>query len=95
MIDHGVILAKFWLHITPEEQLKRFHEREATPYKQYKITDEDWRNREKWGDYEQAVQDMVVRTSTDEAPGNSFLQTTNHLPASKSSSDFANAWNMA
>lgn len=68
LIDHGVILAKFWLHITPEEQLKRFQEREATPYKQHKITDEDWRNREKWGDYEQAVQDMVVRTSTQEAP---------------------------
>lgn len=65
---HGIIISKFWLHITPEEQLRRFKEREETPYKQHKITEEDWRNREKWPEYEHAVQDMVVRTGTDYAP---------------------------
>lgn len=66
--QHGAIVVKFWLHITPEEQLRRFQEREQIPWKQYKITEDDWRNRDKWPDYEQAVQDMVVRTSTDYAP---------------------------
>ena len=66
--EHGMIVVKFWLHISAEEQLRRFREREATGYKRHKITDEDWRNREKWPDYERAVQDMVVRTSTHYAP---------------------------
>jgi polyphosphate kinase 2 (PPK2 family) len=65
---HGVILLKFWVHISPEEQLRRFKEREVTPWKQHKITDEDWRNREKWPDYEAAVNEMVARTSTAAAP---------------------------
>ena len=65
---HGTILEKFWVHITQDEQLRRFKEREATPWKQYKITDEDWRNREKWHDYELAVTDMVIHTSTNYAP---------------------------
>ncbi len=68
LADHGVIVLKFWLHISPEEQLRRFEEREATPWKQHKITAEDWRNREKWGDYEAAVNEMVSRTSTAAAP---------------------------
>ncbi|MFZ5531563.1 MAG: polyphosphate:AMP phosphotransferase [Pseudomonadota bacterium] len=61
----GVIIAKFWLAITPDEQLKRFKEREQTGYKRFKITAEDWRNRDKWPAYERAVCDMVDRTSTD------------------------------
>jgi AMP-polyphosphate phosphotransferase len=62
------ILLKFWLHIDPDEQLKRFRERETIAYKQYKITEDDYRNREKWPQYEQAVNDMVERTSTEFAP---------------------------
>ncbi|OZG70273.1 polyphosphate:AMP phosphotransferase [Hahella sp. CCB-MM4] len=64
----GNVLLKFWLHIDKDEQLERFKAREDIPYKNYKITDEDWRNRERWQDYENAVHDMVVRTSTDFAP---------------------------
>lgn len=65
---NGVMVSKFWLAITPEEQLKRFKDREKTPYKKFKITEEDWRNREKWPQYERAVCDMVDRTSTEIAP---------------------------
>lgn len=68
LVDAGSVLLKFWLHIDPDEQLKRFEEREKTPWKAHKITDEDWRNRERWSDYEAAVNDMVVRTSTEIAP---------------------------
>jgi polyphosphate:AMP phosphotransferase len=68
LTDQGVLLLKFWLHISPDEQLQRFHEREQTPHKQHKIGPEDWRNREKWGDYVLAVNDMVARTSTAAAP---------------------------
>jgi AMP-polyphosphate phosphotransferase len=64
----GAIILKFWMAITPEEQLRRFDERKATPHKMFKITDEDWRNRKKWPLYERAVGDMVDRTSTDVAP---------------------------
>lgn len=62
--DRGIILLKFWLHIDAEEQLRRFKAREGTPYKKYKITAEDYRNREKWPDYEAAVSDLVTNTST-------------------------------
>jgi len=65
---HGTILHKFWVHISPEEQLRRFKEREVTPWKQHKITEEDWRNRQKWNDYALAVTDMIARTSTTFAP---------------------------
>jgi polyphosphate kinase 2 (PPK2 family) len=58
----GMILIKFWLHISDEEQLKRFKRREKDPLKQWKLTDEDWRNREKRGAYERAIEDMVTRT---------------------------------
>lgn len=68
MARHGVIVAKFWLSITSEEQLTRFNEREATGYKRFKLTDEDWRNRDKWDEYAHAVCDMVERTSTEIAP---------------------------
>lgn len=68
MDRHGVIVSKFWLAITPEEQLRRFKEREKIDHKKFKITDEDWRNREQWSQYERAVCDMVDRTSTEIAP---------------------------
>ena len=64
----GAVVLKFWLHIDPDEQLRRFHDRENTPEKRYKITDEDWRNREKWPAYETAVDEMLQRTSTEYAP---------------------------
>jgi polyphosphate kinase 2 (PPK2 family) len=63
LADEGMILIKFWLHISPEEQLKRFRKREKDPLKSWKLTDDDWRNREKLGAYEEAVEDMVARTS--------------------------------
>ena len=68
LVRHGAGLAKFWLAISKDEQMQRFRAREATPFKQFKITEEDWRNREKWDAYEAAVCDMVDRTSTAEAP---------------------------
>jgi len=68
LIEHGSILFKFWLHISPDVQLQRFREREKTPWKKHKITDEDWRNRGKWDDYRRAVNDMVVHTSTGNCP---------------------------
>ncbi|MGR8946700.1 MAG: polyphosphate:AMP phosphotransferase [Gammaproteobacteria bacterium] len=68
LVEHGVVVMKFWLHIDSEEQLRRFREREKIPTKQHKLTDEDWRNRERWGDYERAITDMVTRTSTEIAP---------------------------
>jgi len=61
-------VVKFWLAITPAEQLRRFRAREKTPWKRYKITPEDWRNRRKWPAYERAVNDMIERTSTEIAP---------------------------
>ena len=67
LTESGAIVAKFWLAITPAEQLKRFRLREKTSYKRFKITPEDWRNRRKWPKYEQAVNDMLERTSTDVA----------------------------
>jgi polyphosphate:AMP phosphotransferase len=68
LIDRGYYVAKFWLHISPEEQLARFQAREQTAYKQHKITDEDYRNREKWDDYVNAIDQMVLRTTADRAP---------------------------
>ena len=65
---HNIVVVKFWLAISKDEQLRRFKEREKTGFKRYKITDEDWRNREKWDAYEQAICDMVDRTSTEHAP---------------------------
>ena len=64
LTEHGIAVLKFWLHIDPDEQLRRFKAREQISYKQYKITDEDYRNREKWDAYSLAVNDMVARTST-------------------------------
>lgn len=66
--EHGVVLVKFWLSIDKDTQYARFKEREQVSFKQYKITDEDWRNRDKWDQYVDAVGDMVDRTSTAIAP---------------------------
>ena len=68
LADHGAIVLKFWLQIDKDEQKRRFDARTNTPGKEWKITDEDWRNREKWPQYEQAVDDMLTKTSTSYAP---------------------------
>lgn len=68
LVESGIALSKLWLHVSPEEQLRRFRERERIEWKRHKITDEDWRNREKWSAYESAVDEMVARTSTHDAP---------------------------
>jgi polyphosphate:AMP phosphotransferase len=68
LVRQGVVLVKFWLAISQEEQLRRFEERKKTRFKRFKITQEDWRNRRKWHEYEHAVCDMIDRTSTEIAP---------------------------
>lgn len=68
LVEHGIILNKFWLHISPAEQLRRFKERQTVAYKRYKITEEDWRNRKQWEDYKGAVDEMVARCGTEYAP---------------------------
>ena len=68
LIEAGAVVVKFWLSIGKDEQLARFKAREAEAHKRYKITPEDWRNRERWDDYEHAVCDMIDRTSTEAAP---------------------------
>jgi polyphosphate:AMP phosphotransferase len=68
LVGHGILLLKFWIHITKDEQLRRFRDRKRTEYKRWKITPEDWRNRNRWGDYTRAVNEMVARTSTRVAP---------------------------
>ena len=66
--EAGVLLAKFWFHISPEEQLRRFEARKHTAHKTWKLTGEDWRNRDRWDAYEEAVNDMLLKTSTLHAP---------------------------
>jgi polyphosphate:AMP phosphotransferase len=68
LVQHGMLVRKFWLHIDPDEQLSRFKAREQTAFKKYKITEEDYRNREKWDDYVVAIEEMVARTSAERAP---------------------------
>ena len=68
LTEHGTIVIKFWMHVSQDEQLRRFREREQTAYKQHKINDEDWRNRNKWTAYEIAVGDMLALTATTDAP---------------------------
>jgi AMP-polyphosphate phosphotransferase len=68
LLQHDVVLAKFWLAVSKDEQYRRFKLREKVAFKRFKITDEDWRNRERWDDYETAVCDMVDRTSTARTP---------------------------
>ncbi len=64
----GMVICKFWVNITKEEQLRRFKSRELDPYRSYKLTEEDWRNRAKWNEYSEAVEDMLLHTSTSYAP---------------------------
>lgn len=64
----GMILVKFWMHLSPEEQLRRFESRRDDPYRAWKLTEEDWRNREKRAEYEAAVEEMLVRTDRPTAP---------------------------
>lgn len=66
--EWGAVIIKFWVQIDKDTQLERFEERQNTPEKQWKITDEDWRNREKWDDYEVAVDEMLQKTNTSFAP---------------------------
>ena len=68
LADWGAVVIKFWVQIDKDTQLERFEMRQKTPEKQWKITDEDWRNREKWDQYEEAVDEMLIRTSTPNAP---------------------------
>ena len=63
-----MVVLKFWLQIDADEQLRRFEERAATPFKKYKLTEEDYRNREKWDDYQAAAGEMLLRTNTSHAP---------------------------
>jgi polyphosphate kinase 2 (PPK2 family) len=78
LVDFGTILFKFWIHVDKEEQLSRFESRSGDMRRSWKLTDEDWRNREKWDLYEEAVNEMLLKTSTITAPwtvigGNSKL----------------------
>ena len=68
LIEHGIVLQKFWLQISKEEQLERFKSREDTPHKQWKLQDEDWRNRERWDDYAIAAHEMIQQTSVSRSP---------------------------
>ena len=68
LVKHGILLVKFWIHITKDEQLRRFRERKRTEFKRFKIGEDDWRNRGRWADYTHAVDEMVERTSTKIAP---------------------------
>ena len=68
LVNAGAIVLKFWMQIDKDEQERRFKERMENPEKQWKITDEDWRNREKWDEYEVAVNEMLQKTNTEYAP---------------------------
>ncbi|MEO7093319.1 MAG: polyphosphate:AMP phosphotransferase, partial [Polyangiales bacterium] len=68
LVSNNTVLVKCWLQISKDEQLRRFEERKQISFKQHKITDEDWRNREKWDQYNVAVCEMIDRTSTEDAP---------------------------
>jgi polyphosphate:AMP phosphotransferase len=68
LVAHGIVLLKYWMQVSKSEQLRRFRDRESASYKRWKLTDEDWRNRKRWDAYQLAVNDMVERTSTRQAP---------------------------
>ena len=68
LVNHGTIVFKFWMHIDGDTQLKRFQDRQRSSHKRWKMTDEDWRNRDKWDHYNAAVNEMIYRTTTDYAP---------------------------
>ncbi len=72
LVDNGALLLKFYIHISKDEQLKRFRAREADPYKHWKINDEDWRNRRKWDQHNEAAEDMLRHTDTRHAPWHVF-----------------------
>lgn len=80
LVQEGAVVLKFWLQIDKDEQLRRFNDRMNTPEKRWKITDEDWRNREKWDEYESAVDEMLKKTSTADAPWN-VIEANNKLYA--------------
>lgn len=67
-VSFGMVICKFWLHISKDEQLRRFKSRERDPFRSYKLTEEDWRNRAKWDEYQAAVEELIERTSTADAP---------------------------
>ena len=67
-LSFGMVIRKFWLHISKEEQLRRFRDRERDPFRSYKITPDDWRNRARWEGYVEAIEEMLARTSTPHAP---------------------------
>ena len=79
MVERGYFVAKFWMHISPEEQLSRFKAREDTNYKKHKITEEDYRNRDRWGEYVGAVDQMVLRTTSDGAQWNIIPANNKHF----------------
>jgi len=68
LIENNIVLLKFWIHISAEEQLARFEARQKIPHKQWKLTEEDWRNRDKWDDYAKATHDMIQHTSKKDSP---------------------------
>lgn len=68
LLSSDCLVVKFWLHLSKDEQLRRFKSRERDPYRRYKLTEEDWRNRARWKDYEEAVEQMLQKTSTPLAP---------------------------
>jgi polyphosphate kinase 2 (PPK2 family) len=68
LVRHGIVLAKFFLHVSRDEQRRRFKQRAKVPYKRHKLTEDDWHNRVRWADYEIAVHDMVEKTSTQLVP---------------------------
>jgi polyphosphate kinase 2 (PPK2 family) len=85
LCDHGIVLAKYWLHISKDEQLRRFKERETIPWKRYKITPDDYRNRRKWNAYETAANEMIGRTVVGFTPGAARItHRTQRCPAGRS-----------
>jgi len=68
LLEHGIVLLKFWMHISKDEQLRRFKDREETPHKSWKLCDEDWRNRERWDEYSLAAHEMIQQTSVQNSP---------------------------
>ena len=68
LTNFGAVILKFWMHVDKDEQLSRFKDRKKNPHKRWKLADEDWRNREKWDAYEEAVEEMIHRTGTPNAP---------------------------
>jgi polyphosphate kinase 2 (PPK2 family) len=68
LTEHRVVVAKFWMSVSPEEQLARFKERDRNPLKRFKVDPEDWRNRKEWDQYQQAARDVIALTHTRHAP---------------------------